>query len=202
MFSQLKLLEQERDNLIAINKSLAEYNLSKEPEFSRSKEGLINAHKSLIELRREVEKKREEVIEVSRQASLDTTLALLQTASAESEEESDGIANQLLSSEMNVDTFLTQFLARRKEAHLRRIKTDKLIEYVRDQSGGRSGQNSSISGQNSSSSGHGSRYPVSPIRPAPAPPGGSVPYPVGGIPGMPQPGYSPYHRQPPSYGPR
>ena len=192
---QLKLLEQERDNLIAINKSLAEYNLSKEGKFSASKEALINAHKSVIELRSEVEKKRDEVIEVSRQASLDTTLALLQTASAESEEESDAIANQLLSSEISVDTFLNQFLARRKEAHLRRIKTDKLIEYVRDQSGGRTGQNSS-------NSGHGSHYPVSPIRPAPAPPGGSVPYPVGGIPGMPQPGYSPYHRQPPSYGPR
>lgn len=169
----------------------------------------MNAHKGLIELRSEVEKKRDEVIEVSRQASLDTTLALLETAAAESEEESDAIANQLLSSEVTVDAFLNQFLAKRKEAHLRRIKTDKLIEYVRDQSGGRSGQNSSSSGQNSSSSGqnsssssHGSRYPMSPIRPAPAPPGGSVPYPVGPMPGMPQPGYSPYHRQPPSYGPR
>ena len=188
-------MEQERDNLIAINKSLAEYNLSKEPQFNASKEALMNAHKSLVELRSEVSKKREEVIEASRQASLDTTLALLQTASAESEEESDGIANQLLSSEISVDTFLSQFLARRKEAHLRRIKTDKLIEYVRDQSGGRTGQNSS-------NSGHSTHYPVSPIRPAPAPPGGSVPYPVGGIPGMPQPGFSPYHRQPPSYGPR
>lgn len=190
---QLKILEQERDNLIAINKSLAEYNLLKEPQFNASKQALVNQHKALIEIRSEVEKKRDQVIEVSRQASLDTTLALLQTAAAESEEESDLIANKLLTGEINVDTFLSTFLPQRKEAHLRRIKTDKLIEYVREQS--------SNSGHPRGQNSHSYNPALSPVRPAPAPPG-QVPYPVAGIPGMPQPmsAYSPF-RQPP-YNPR
>ena len=196
MSIQIKGMECERDMLIASNKSLAEYNLSREPAYRSARQELIESHKAASELRKEVERKRDQLNEISRQTSLDTTLALLQTAAAEAEEDSDKIASQLLSGEISVDSFLSQFLAKRKTSHLRRIKTEKLMEHIRDQQ--RSGFISSAIDGSAGSAG--------PIRPAPLPPTGSIPpYPMSGVQmPMPQPsvpGSFPFSR-PTGYGPR
>ena len=127
---RLKDLESERDMLIASNKSLAEFNLSREPTYSDARRRLVEAHKETVELKRQVESKRDRVNELSKQTSLDTTLALMQTAAAEAEEESEKIATQFLSSEISVDVFLAQFVPSRKTSHLRRVKTEKLMEQL------------------------------------------------------------------------
>lgn len=174
--SRIKVLENTRDTLIASNKSLAEYNLAREPAYREARQALSEAHKMALEVKREVEAKKAKLNELSLQTSLDTTLALMQTSTAQADEESESIANKFLEKEIPVDSFLTQFIAKRKTAHSRRIKSEKLIEYIREQ------QRLTISG---------------PMRPAPVPPRapGSFQYPTAM--GMPQPGlpfaaYPPY----------
>lgn len=180
---RLKDLENERDMLIASNKSLAEFNLSREPAYNEARKQLVEAHKAAVELKRQVEGKRDRINELSKQTSLETTLALMQTAAAEAEEESEKIAGQFLSSEITVDAFLTQFLSSRKASHLRRIKTEKLMEYVRQQQ-----RNAGQEANNS----------IHPSRPAPPPPNSMpfTPYPVvqGGMPQV--PGSFPFARSP------
>ncbi|RWS04528.1 vacuolar protein sorting-associated protein 37B-like protein [Dinothrombium tinctorium] len=156
---QIKKLESDREMLIASNKSLAEYNVSREPSYRQMRQSLVNSHKETNDLKREVESKKSKLEEINRQTSLDTTLALLQTAAAEAEEESDTIANKFLASELTLDEFLTQFLDKRKLSHLRRIKTEKLMEYVR--------KNQSSYNQMPTTS---NATPPYPLRPAPPPP--------------------------------
>jgi ESCRT-I complex subunit VPS37 len=168
--AQIKALESEREMLIASNKSLAEYNLSREPAYRENRQMLMESHKQALELKDEVEKKRDKLNEVSRQTSLDTTLALIQTAAAEAEEESETFAEKFLSGDLPLESFLSDFIEKRKIAHLRRIKTEKLMEYVRTQA--RPGYN---------------QEQPSPLRPAPPVPSAMPPYPIAH--NMPQPSY-------------
>lgn len=156
--------------LIASNKSLAEFNLAREPTYRQTRQMLLDSHKEALELKKEVEKKRDILNEMTRQTSLETTLALMQTSAAEAEEESEEFAQKFLSNDLPLESFLSQFLEKRKLSHLRRIKTEKLMEYVRTQRN---------QGFNESGG---------PIRPAPPPPGGHPPYPLAQA--MPLPGYN------------
>lgn len=184
---RLRELESKRDMLIASNKSLAEYNLAREPAYNEARKRLEDAHREAVDLKKEVENKKNKINELSQQTSLETTLALMQTATQEAEEASEQIANQFLASEISVDTFLQSFIDSRKVSHLRRIKTDKLIEYVRQQQRNNSGHESSS-------------FPH-PSRPAPPPPHampGVTPYPVAptGMPQAPTAGSFPFARSP------
>lgn len=62
--------------------------------------------------------------------SLETALALLQTAASEMEEESEQIAKKFVSNEITVDEFLDQFLDRRKIVHTRLVKAEKLSKLL------------------------------------------------------------------------
>lgn len=104
----------------------------------------------------------------------DTALALLQTAAAESEEESDKIVKQLLDKELQIDGFLEQFMASRKIMHLRKLKAEKMSELIRK------GGTNSISGYSNFNRGF---YPYPPSSGS----GGNVPYPIGMM-NMPMPG--------------
>lgn len=97
----------------------------------------------------------------------DTALALLQTAAAESEEESDKIVKQFLDKELQVDGFLEQFMLSRKIMHLRKLKAEKMNDLIRKGPVHASGYNFNSS-----------FYSYQ---------GGSVPYPVGMM-NMPMPG--------------
>ena len=101
----------------------------------------------------------------------ETALALLQTSAAESEEASDNIFKQLMDSEIQIEAFLEQFMAMRKIMHLRKIKSEKMTELLRQPR---------ITPNPGSSF-----YP-------PMSMSGNVPYPMGNI-GMPMPGmFRPY----------
>ena len=152
----MKSLEQERDMLIASNKSLAEFNLSREPIYRQARQTLLNSHSETKKIKEETERKKSKLNELTRQSSLDTTLALMQTAAAEAEEESENFASAFLSNEVSLDLFLKDFIAKRKLAHTRRIKGEKMNEMM------------SKSGSNDISIGGQSMF--QPVRPAPAPP--------------------------------
>ncbi|KAI1292066.1 Vacuolar protein sorting-associated protein 37B [Halotydeus destructor] len=169
--AQVKALESEREMLIASNKSLAEFNLSKEPTYQQLRQSLLDSYNEAAELKKGVEAKRDKLNDMANQTSLETTLALLQAAAAEAEEESDQFSEDFLLGTIPLESFLSSFLEKRKFAHLRRIKTEKLMEHVRS--------------QNSRQQQEG------PVRPAPAPPGSTgnpLPYPV--VQHMPYPGYN------------
>jgi len=177
---QLKQLEQERDMIIASNKSLAEMNLSLEPSFRQARHSLVAVHSEANQLKEELEHKKMKLNELSRQTSLDTTLALMQTAAAEAEEESENVATAFLAGEMGMEVFLKDFIDKKKLAHLRRIKTEKMMESIRHEN------------RNSMSNVASSNPSFQPLRPAPPAPilPFSPGHAVGGVPG--QSGFAPY----------
>ena len=155
----------ERDSLIEANKSSAQQNLSREPLYRQKRQTLIDGHNQLKQLKEEIEKKKSRLSEMSRQTSLDTRLALMQTATAEAEEQSEDIANAFLNSQTTVDPFIKEFIDKRKLYQLRRTKTEKLMECVRNETSNRL--------NNSSNMGSASSL-FAPVRPAPPPP--SLPF--------------------------
>ncbi|KZC14292.1 PREDICTED: vacuolar protein sorting-associated protein 37B [Dufourea novaeangliae] len=163
---QFKDLEAEKEMLMASNRSLAEFNLSKQPELQDGKQILIELSETGNKLCANVKAKLEELKEKSGEMTVDTALDLLQTAAAEIEEESETIAEKFLAGDMEVDEFLEQFLSRRKLMHLRKVKVDKLKEIIR---------------KSHSSGGPG--YPIAANFPGIAP---AIPYPTGPV-SMPMP---------------
>ena len=64
----------------------------------------------------------------------DTLLALLQAATQEVEEESENLMESFLQSgDRNVEQFMEEYLDKRKLAHLRRTKVDKMKELLQQQ---------------------------------------------------------------------
>ncbi|KAL0267286.1 UNVERIFIED_CONTAM: hypothetical protein PYX00_009601 [Menopon gallinae] len=106
---QCKDLETEKDMIMAKNKSLAEYNLSKSPELESGKAKLKEICESVQTVRDSVEEKQSELKNHSGNLNSDTVLALLQAAAAESEEESEKIAEKFYQKEIEIEDFLEQF---------------------------------------------------------------------------------------------
>ncbi|CAK9796177.1 Vacuolar protein sorting-associated protein 37B [Anthophora plagiata] len=164
---QFKDLETEKEMLMASNRSLAEFNLSKQPELEEYKRILKELSETGNRLCTSVKEKLDEIKEKSGEMTIDTALDLLQTAAAEIEEESETIAEKFLAGDIEVDEFFEQFLSRRKLMHLRKVKVDKLRELIRK---------SHFTTGNTG-------YPVASNFPGVAP---SIPYPTGPV-SMPMP---------------
>lgn len=83
----------------------------------------------------------------------------------EAEEESENLMENFLSSgDGGIEQFLEEYQEKRKLAHMRRIKIDKMRELLARQGGG-----------------------ATPSRQAPPPPAGALPYPSPGYSNMPLP---------------
>lgn len=106
LFLQVKTLETEREKLIQNNKRLAESNLSFESTYSYSRQELAKALQECQSLKDELDRKKSLLRQFGRQNSLDTTLALMQAATAEAEEASEDVANKFLSKNMPIEDFL------------------------------------------------------------------------------------------------
>ncbi|KAJ8958481.1 hypothetical protein NQ318_002274 [Aromia moschata] len=123
-------IENEKENLLATNNSMAEFNLSKEPELVEGREKLQQGYEEVEELTKSVDEKVKEIREKGGDMSLETALALLQTAASEMEEESDKIAKKFLDNELELDDFLDQFLTKRNLMHMRLVKAEKLSKIL------------------------------------------------------------------------
>lgn len=164
---QFKDFETEKEMLMASNRSLAEFNLSKQPELEETKHMLKELSEKGNELCSIVKDQLDVLRDKSGEMAADTALDLLQAAAAEIEEESEGIAEKFLAGDMEVDDFLEQFLVRRKLMHLRKVKVDKMREVTKK--------------LRATASGPG--YPMTSNFPGMAP---AIPYPAGPI-AMPMP---------------
>ncbi|XP_076256301.1 vacuolar protein sorting 37B [Rhynchophorus ferrugineus] len=128
--SYLKDIEDDKDNLIAENNSLAESNLSREPELVEGREKLSSLYEEIERMTKLVDEKNVELRSKGGNISLETALALLQTAASEIEEESEDCAKKFLSSEIELEEFLEQFAVKRKLMHIRLVKADKLSKIL------------------------------------------------------------------------
>ncbi|KAM3963920.1 vacuolar protein sorting 37B [Aphomia sociella] len=171
---QIKDWDTEKEMIIASNRSLAEFNLGKEPELEQLKAQVQQKSEVGEEHCTRIQELLDEYKTKSAGISPDTTLALLQTSAAESEEDSEKMAQDFLSGKIEVDKFLEDFEPIRKQMHLRKFKAEKMSELLRTGS--------------QSSYGNGLSKPYIPY-PSYGPPQGtsSVPYPTGAF-NMPMPG--------------
>merc|ERR1712181_24909 len=128
---QMKALQEEKEMLLTSNKSLAEYNLSQEPVVGEAKARLQEKYRTAQQLGEEVRELKAALDTKQGNVSPDTLLALLEAANQEVEEESEQMTDRFLSGGDNLDEFLEHYHEKRKIAHLRRVKVDKLKELVR-----------------------------------------------------------------------
>ena len=163
--------------MLASNKSLAEYNLKFEPKINSNKAKLIELYQSASELDSVVQEKEKKMDKQGDNMTTETAVVLIQSSASQTEEESDQLAEKFLDKTLDVDTFIEEFQNRRKTAHLRKVKAEKMKELIAKQ-------------KQSSSGGP-------PARPAPLPPvymsqqppaplfsaPSSLPYPMGGASG-------------------
>lgn len=123
---QVKNIETERELLIASNKSLSEFNLSQKPILDDTRKQLEELYNMASELKKELLEKKSRLEQVKVFETPDSILALLQAATAETEEEAEKYVNEFLDGETPIKTFLEEYLEKRKLAHLRRAKSEKM----------------------------------------------------------------------------
>ncbi|MBW03701.1 Vacuolar protein sorting-associated protein 37B, partial [Eschrichtius robustus] len=163
-----------KEMTLASNRSLAEGNLLYQPQLDSLKARLTQKYQELQVLFEAYQIKKTKLDKQSSSASLETLLALLQAEGAKIEEDTENMAEKFLDGELPLDSFIDVYQSKRKLAHMRRVKIEKLQEMV-------------LKGQ---------RLPQAPP-PAPLPP--RVPEPV---PAAPLPYPSPEASGPPSAVPR
>ncbi|KAM7360980.1 vacuolar protein sorting 37B [Cochliomyia hominivorax] len=179
----LENLKVQKDSLFTENRSKAERNIEKEPQLIELKGKIAELNEEGKQCCEAVQEKLALMKEKSGSVSQETALALLQTAAAESEENSEAIVKKFTDNEINVEAFLEEFLPARKIMHLRKLKAEKMQELMRRQTP------RNIGGMGPAYS----NIPSSGFYPAPRPTyggSGGVPYPMG--PMMPMPPPRPY----------
>ncbi|OWA51652.1 hypothetical protein BV898_16126 [Hypsibius exemplaris] len=123
-------LKQSRDELIAGNRSLAEFTLSREDSLNEAREKFVRSQNLLIQMKKEAEEQKR--IYESRQCgrALGQVLPMLETNSEISQDTTDHLGQQLVSGAIGIDAFMVEFLSKSSESHLRRVKVEKLRHYM------------------------------------------------------------------------
>lgn len=117
--------------LLTDNRDKAEKNISKEPQLIECRSKINDLLEQGKVICSSIQEKVDLVKEKSGTSNPETALALLQTAAAEMEEESDSLAQQLNDKQIPVEEFLEKFLETRKTMHLRKFKAEKMTELMR-----------------------------------------------------------------------
>ena len=125
-------LEHERQVLMASVRSLAEFNLGRQQEFESDRRKLTELVDETTTLKNLIEQKSQKLVELSKKTSLETTLNLLLVAASQAEEDSDDLAQSFLSEAIDYPAFVDDYIDKRKLAHLRRIKADRLRTETND----------------------------------------------------------------------
>ncbi|KAM4050494.1 vacuolar protein sorting-associated protein 37B [Anomaloglossus baeobatrachus] len=120
----------DKEMTLAGNRSLAEANLLYQPKLESRKATLTQKYQELQTLMESHQLKKTKLDQQSVNASLETLLALLQAEGAKIEEETENMAESFLDGGIQMDSFVDEYLSKRKLAHLRRVKIEKLQEMV------------------------------------------------------------------------
>ncbi|KAH7730595.1 Protein CD4.3 [Aphelenchoides avenae] len=133
LMSQISSLPADKEMKLAQSKSQAEYNLSMEPKLKAAKERLATTYNEAEKIKSEVELLKAKLDSISENRSLDTVSVLLQAAAQDAEDKSERVAESFQNGEIDVSTFIKEFGELRKLSHLRKVKSEKLIEILRQQ---------------------------------------------------------------------
>ncbi|XP_038137921.1 VPS37B subunit of ESCRT-I a [Cyprinodon tularosa] len=127
---EMQEVQQNKEKTLANNRTLAEQNLTLQPQLEHKKEQLTKSYSRLQEGFESYQLRKSRLDHKSGNSSLDTLLALLQTEGAKIEEETENMADSFLDGDMTLDAFIDSYQSKRKLAHLRRVKIEKLQEMV------------------------------------------------------------------------
>ncbi|KAM8866780.1 VPS37B subunit of ESCRT-I a [Synchiropus picturatus] len=127
---EMQEVQLSKDTTLANNRTLANENLDLQPRLEHKKEQLTTRYRCLQETLEAFQLRKSTLDHKSGNTSLDTLLALLQTEGAKIEEETENMADSFLDGDMTLDTFIDSYQSKRKLAHLRRVKIEKLQEMV------------------------------------------------------------------------
>uniref|UniRef100_A0A8C9BXC4 VPS37B subunit of ESCRT-I n=1 Tax=Phocoena sinus TaxID=42100 RepID=A0A8C9BXC4_PHOSS len=119
-----------KEMTLASNRSLAEGNLLYQPQLDSLKARLTQKYQELQVLFEAYQIKKTKLDKQSSSASLETLLALLQAEGAKIEEDTENMAEKFLDGELPLDLFIDVYQSKRKLAHMRRVKIEKLQEMV------------------------------------------------------------------------
>ncbi|XP_064163846.1 VPS37B subunit of ESCRT-I b [Anguilla rostrata] len=127
---ETQTVQQAKDVTLAGNRSLAEQNLLLQPRLDLQKNELTRRYRCLQELFEDYQLRKSTFDHNLGSGSLDTLLALLQAEGAKIEEETENMADLFLDGGQPLDSFIDDYQSKRKLAHLRRVKIDRLREIV------------------------------------------------------------------------
>ncbi|XP_051539425.1 vacuolar protein sorting-associated protein 37B-like [Myxocyprinus asiaticus] len=127
---EIKGLQQNKMTTLASNRLLAEQNLQLQPRLDHQKNELTKHYRCLQEHFEACQLRKSNLDHKSGNTPLDTLLALLQAEGAKIEEETENMADSFLDGAASLDTFIDEYQSKRKLAHLRRVKIEKLQEMV------------------------------------------------------------------------
>uniref|UniRef100_A0AAZ3S653 VPS37 C-terminal domain-containing protein n=1 Tax=Oncorhynchus tshawytscha TaxID=74940 RepID=A0AAZ3S653_ONCTS len=127
---EMQDVQQIKEMILASNRRLAEQNLQLQPSLEHQKTQLTKCYGSLQESFEAYQVHKSKLDHTPGNSSLDTLLALLQAEGAKIEEETENMADSFLDGDVTLDTFIDSYQSKRKLAHLRRVKIDKLQEMV------------------------------------------------------------------------
>ncbi|XP_071946411.1 vacuolar protein sorting-associated protein 37B-like [Antedon mediterranea] len=116
---------------LAENRSLAEYNLSREPRLTEGRQTLARAYAKNQQLRETFEQNMANLSILSSKHSLDSVLELLQASASQAEDDAEEIAERFLDGKTEVDDFVEEFRAKRLVYNLKKTKSEQLEKLVR-----------------------------------------------------------------------
>ncbi|XP_029109003.1 vacuolar protein sorting-associated protein 37B-like [Scleropages formosus] len=125
---EVQQVQQSKEMTLASNRRLAEQNLQLQPQLDCQKNELTKRYRQLQEVFELYQLHKSTLDHETGNLSLDTLLALLQAEGAKIEEETEIMADSFLEGGLTLDSFIDEYQNKRKLAHLRRVKIDKLQE--------------------------------------------------------------------------
>ncbi|XP_048875707.1 VPS37B subunit of ESCRT-I b [Brienomyrus brachyistius] len=127
---EVQQVQQAKEVTLASNRTLAEQNLQLQPTLDQQKNELTKRYRELRDAFEAFQLRKSTLDQSPGNGSLDTLLALLQTEGAKIEEETENMADSFLDGDLPLDTFIDTYQSKRRLAHLRRVKIEKLQEMV------------------------------------------------------------------------
>ncbi|XP_051557872.1 vacuolar protein sorting-associated protein 37C-like isoform X1 [Myxocyprinus asiaticus] len=133
---EIQNIQLEREMALAANRSLAEQNLDLRPRLEKERTRLVEKYTELEKVREKYKQHCALRDSIMGQVSPEGLLSRLQIEGANTEEESEALADEFLEGSISLDSFLERFLSLRSLAHTRRVRIEKLQENLCQKSKG------------------------------------------------------------------